>query len=571
MTDNEIVAGLLEEFADRLEAKDVEYKPRAYRRAADGVRDHPDSVSVLAEEGPEALQAIDGVGEAIAVKIHEYVTTGTIEELETLREEIPVDMDALTRVEGLGPKRVGALYEALGVETLDELEAAAEAGEICEVPGFGETSERNILEGIPFARSAAKRHLLNEVRPAAEEILEAVRSLASVDRASVAGSIRRWRPTIGDIDVLVATEAPGEIVAAIEGFGFVGEVIEAGERKASVRTGQGLRADFRFVDPGSYGAALVYFTGSKDHNVQLRQRAIDRGLKVNEYGVFRGDDRRAGETENDVYGALDLPWIPPEIREARGEIEAAAAGALPDLVETEALRGDLHVHTAWSDGRATVEEMIHAAEEFGHEFVAITDHAVGPGVVADTGLDGPALREQADAVTEAASGASIEVFHGVEVNIDATGELSLPDDVLAELDLVVASPHAALDQDREPATDRLVRAVEHPSVDVLGHPTGRKLGQRAGLTIDVERVAASAADAGVALEVNSYPDRLDLNGQAVHSAIQMGAEIAISTDAHVPREFALLEYGCHTARRGWAEDADVLTTSGVGAVRSRLH
>ncbi len=570
MSANETVADLLEEFADRLEATDVEYKPRAYRRAADGVRDHPASVKTLAESGTDALEEIDGVGEAIAAKIHEYVTTGTISELEALRADIPVDMDALTRVEGLGPKRVGALHEALGIETLDDLEAAATAGEIRTVSGFGEVSERNILEGIPFARSAARRHLLSEVRPVADDVLAAVVDLESVDRASVAGSIRRWRPTIGDVDVLVATADPTAVAEALDGFAFVSEIIESGDRKASIRTIEGLRTDFRFVDPDAFGAALVYFTGSKDHNVQLRQRAIDRDCKVNEYGVFRDEDRLASDTEQAVYAALDLEWIPPELREARGELEAAATGALPDLLEREALRGDIHVHSDWSDGRATIDEMVEAAADFGHEYVAITDHAVGPGVVADTGLDATALREQADAVATAAESASIDVYHGVEVNIDADGSLSLPDDALEALDLVIASPHAALDQPADVATDRLVRAVEHPAVDVLGHPTGRKLGHRPGLPVDVERVATAAAAADVALEVNSHPVRLDLDGQAVQTAIHCDAPVAISTDAHVPREFDHLRYGVHTARRGWAEAGDVVTARSPASFRDWL-
>ncbi|MFW6448855.1 MAG: PHP domain-containing protein, partial [Halobacteriota archaeon] len=421
------------------------------------------------------------------------------------------------------------------------------------------------------ARSAAARHLLSEVRPVVDEILETLEVLPEVDRCSVAGSIRRWRETIGDIDVLISTTDAPAVSEALGDLAFVGERLEAGERKASVRTTGGIRADFRFVDPSTYGAALVYFTGSKDHNVQLRQRAIDRGLKVNEYGVFRGEDRLAGGTEAVLYEELDLAWIPPELREARGEVEAAASGGLPDLLTASDLRGDLHAHTDWSDGRSTVEEMVAGAEAFGHDYVAITDHAVGPGVVADAGLDADRLREQAEVVSAVAGDAELEVFHGVEVNIAADGALSLPDGVLEELDLVIASPHAALDQDRETATDRLVRAVEHPAVDVIGHPTGRKLGRREGLPIDVERVAAAAAAAGVALEVNSHPVRLDLAGEAVQTAIATGADVAISTDAHVPREFELLRYGLHTARRGWAEASDVVTTRDAAALREWLH
>jgi len=575
MTDDGGIARLLEEFADLLEAKGVEYKPRAYRRAAENVRDHPGSVADLAAGGRDAVAEVEGVGDAISAKVVEYVETGTVEELEELREELPVEMGALTSVEGVGPKTVGTLYEALGVRTLDDLESAARAGEIREVEGFGAKTEENILEGIAFARRARGRSLLSEARPRGEAVREYLAGLVAVEECELAGSIRRWRPTVGDVDVLAASEDGEAVVDAFTGWPEAGTVIEAGTGKASVRA-SGVRVDLRVVDPSEFGAALQYFTGSKDHNVRLRNRTIDRGLKMNEYGVFdvpegaegeRAGERLAGETEASMYDALDLQWIPPELREDRGEVAAAAAGELPDLLSLADVRGDLHVHTDWSDGTESVEGMVAGAAEFGHDYVAITDHATGPGMVGGVGLDDDRLREQLSAVRDVAGEADIDVFAGVEANIGADGSVSVADDVLADLDLVVASPHAALDGD---GTDRLVAAAEHPHVDVVGHPTGRRLTERAGLDVDVERLAAVAADHGTALEVNANPRRLDLHGGAVRTALDAGATVAVDTDAHRTTAYEFVRYGVHTARRGWAQRGDVLNARDADGVREFL-
>jgi DNA polymerase (family 10) len=581
MSRNDEVAALFEEFADLLEAQDVSYKPQTYRRAAENIREFGQPIEAVAAEGQSALAEIDGVGDAISSKIVEYVETGTIEELEEARADLPVEMAALTRVEGVGPKTVGRLYEALGVETLDDLETAAREGKIREVKGFGAKTEENILENIPFAREARERSLLGEARPVADDLLAFLAGHEAVAEAEVAGSIRRWRETIGDVDVLVASEDPARVLAAFTDWEDATTVIESGTSKASVRV-DGLRVDLRVVVPNEYGAALQYFTGSKEHNVTLRNRAIARGLKMNEYGVFdvsdvedpdagqRVGERVAGRTEEEMYAALELAWMPPELREDTGEVEAAAADDLPTPVATDEIRGDLHTHTDWSDGRATLDEMLAAAAERGYDYYAVTDHATGPGMVGGVGLSDEELAEQASVVDEAAAAVDVEVFHGVEANIDAEGELSVGDDLLDRLDIVVASPHAALDQGREEATDRLVRAVEHPAVDVLGHPTGRLLNRRAGLELDYERIAAAAADAGTALEVNANPHRLDLSGTGVRAAVDAGAIVVVNTDAHAPAELDYVRYGVHTARRGWAESADVLNTWRATDVRSFL-
>jgi len=585
---NEAVARLFEEYADRLEAGGDDYRPRSYRRAAENVREYPAPVEDLAAEGEDALREIEGVGESIAAKIDEYVHTGTIERIEEAREELPVDMEALTRVEGVGPKTVGDLYRELGVTDLDDLGAAARAGEIRELAGYGEKTESNILENVAFARESGKRAPIGEARPIVEAVLAHLREGDAVGRCDAAGSLRRWRETVGDVDVLAAGRDHGAVLERFLGWDGVEEVIESGTAKASVRTTGSLasdrltagtdrrtRVDLRVVDPGEWGSALQYFTGSKNHNVRLRTHAIERDLKVNEYGVFdvsdaavpddgrRAGDRVAGETEAGVYGALGLDPIPPELREGDGEIEAAREGSLPDLVEPGEMRGDLHTHTDWSDGGHTVAEMVEGAAAVGHEYVAITDHASGPGVVGGMGLSDGEIRDQIDEIEAAASDAGIEVFAGIEANIGADGGVSVGEDVLAELDIVVASPHAGLGGD---GTDRIVAAIEHPEVDVVGHPSGRLVNERPGLDLDVGAIADAAARTGTALEVNANPSRLDLWDGAVRIAVEAGAPIAIDTDAHTPAAYDLLEYGVHAARRGWAETADVLNARDAGGL-----
>ncbi|GGN14474.1 helix-hairpin-helix domain-containing protein [Halarchaeum nitratireducens] len=582
MSRNAEVAAVLDEYADLLEAMGDDYRPSVYRRAADNVRDHPEAIEDLVDEGADAVERIDGVGEGIADHVVDYVETGSFAELEDARDELPVEMDALTRVEGVGPKTVKKLYDALGVTTLDDLEDAAESGEISGVSGFGAKTEANIREGIPFARQAGERALLGETRPLADDVVDHLETHDAVERAAIAGSIRRWRETNGDVDVLAASDAGQRVGDHLADWERVGDVIETGETKTSVRV-DGLRVDLRVVVDAEFGAALQYFTGSKAHNVTLRNHAIAQGKKVNEYGAFdiadvddpdagqRVGDLLAAETEAGVYDALGLPWIPPELREDRGEIDAAREGALPDLVAEDDLRGDLHVHTDWSDGGHSLREMIEAAAEFGHDYVCITDHAEGPGVFGDSGLSDADLREQMDAVDDVRDDVAVEVLHGVEANVDADGDVgSVSDDVLADLDLVIASPHSGLGDDGGDRTARLVAAVEHPRVDVLGHPSGRLLTERPAMAFDAAALAAAAADAGTALEVNANYHRLDLWGTAVRAAVDAGATIAVDTDAHSPAEYAQRPYGVHTARRGWAEAGDVLNARDADGLRAFL-
>ena len=568
MSRNAEIAALFYEYADLLEAQDVEYKPNTYRRAAESIQEHPTAIEDLASEGKDTVEGIDGVGDAISSKVIEYIETGEIEELEEERAKLPVAMDELTSVEGVGPKTVGTLYHELGVENLADLEKVASAGEIQKLDGFGAKTEENILDGLEFARKARERELLGDTRPLADDLLDYLRDQGEIESAEVAGSIRRWRETSGDVDVLASSADLEGVVERFTDFERVERVIESGENKASVVAG-GIRVDLRVVVPDEFGSALQYFTGSKAHNIRFRNRALDRDLKVNEYGIFdvsdiedtsgqRAGERVAGETEESMYGALDLGWIPPELREDTGEIDAGARGELPDLIEAGDVRGDLHTHTDWSDGTESIPEWIASAEEFGHEYLCISDHATGPGMVGGVGLSDEDLIEQVDEIREAATDAAIEVFSGVEANIDAEGGLSVSEDVLSELDLVIASPHSALDMDPEDATERLVEAISHPETDILGHPTGRLLTRRPGLDPDLQAISEAAADHAVALEINANPSRLDLWGRAVKVAVEAGATIAINTDAHSKNEFENMRYGVHTARRGWVEREDVL-------------
>jgi len=585
MSYNDEIARLLYEFADRLEADGVEYKPNAYRRAAENIADHPEPIDQLAMSGQAEVEKIDRVGDAIASKVVEYFETGEIAELSELRESMPVDMAALTSVEGVGPKTVGTLYEALDITDLDELETAAEAGEIQEIKGFGAKTEQNILDNIPFARQSQQRERLGDARPIADRLLDYLDSVDAIERVEVAGSIRRWKDTIGDVDVLTASEDSQAVVDAFTEWEAADDIIEAGSHKSSLRADD-VRVDLRVVVPEEFGAALQYFTGSKDHNVRLRNVAIDQERKLNEYGVFdvsgldsnpeestdedarREGIRLGGETEAEMYEALGLPWIPPELREDTGEIQAATEGELPDLLEQAAIRGDLHTHSEWSDGRYTIREMAEAAANRGYAFHAVTDHAAGAGIIESIGLTDEDLREQADEIAAVRDEVDIELLHGVETNIEADGSLSTSTDLLADLDVVVASPHSALDQDTETATERICKAIREPTVDIIGHPTGRMINSREGLPLDVTTVAECAAEHGTALEVNANPLRLDFHGEAVRAVVEAGGTIAINTDAHGPGAFDNVRYGVQTARRGWAEADDVINTWDSDRLRS---
>ncbi|MFW5984140.1 MAG: DNA polymerase/3'-5' exonuclease PolX [Halobacteria archaeon] len=541
---------MLDEFADLLEAKGVEYKPRAYRNAAESVR----------EASPDALEepkTIPDVGDAIASKIQEFRETGSVGELDELRDEVPVDIEALTRVEGVGPKTVGKLYDAIGVTDLDELEEAARKGRVRNVEGFGEKTEENILDGIPFARQAGKRKPLGKSLPRARELVERVKEAEAVERAVAGGSVRRRKETTGDIDIVVVSTDREATADAVADWDV--ELVQKGDRKTSFRR-DGEDVDLHLVEEDEFGSALQYFTGSKKHNVKTRDVAIGEGLKLNEYGVWENetDERVAGKTEEGVYDALGMEYVPPELREDRGEVEAALNGNIPDLVTVEDLLGELHSHTERTDGGATLEEMVAGAVERGLDYLAVTEHTEALGVVG--GLSDDELLALADDIRALDEESDIQLLAGAEANILKDGTLDVSDDVLAQLDIVVASVHNGMEMEVDEATERLVSAIEHDEVDVLGHPSGRLINSREGYGYDFDSVLDTADREGVALELNANPRRLDIRDTQVRRCVERGVPVAVNTDAHTPSEFGYVEYGVATARRGWAEADDVLNT-----------
>jgi DNA polymerase (family 10) len=569
---NEEVAHVFEAIADLLEIKgESVYRVISYKRAAESIRAQGRRLEDLQREG--RLREIPGVGEAIGAKIDELLTTGKLEFFERLADEVPAGLIDVLKVSGVGPKKAARFWKELGVTSVPELEAAARAGQLRELPGMGARSETAILESIErLARRQAGRIGIGIARPMAERLVEKLKALPGVTAAEPAGSVRRWRETVGDLDLLVGAPAPDEVLQAFVGFDEVERVLGQGDTKASVEVVGGLRVQLWVHPPERFGSALQYATGSQAHNVSLRERALERGLSLSEHGLKSsegGEILCAGE--EDVYRALGLPWIPPELRESLGEIEAAEAGQLPALVTEGDLRGDLHAHTDWSDGRASVEGMAEAAVQLGLSYLAITDHS--PSLGALNGLSPARLRQQRreiDRVQEQI-GESTKLLQGAEVEILADGRLDYDDDVLAQLDLVIASLHVSLRQPRDQITQRLIGAIANPHVDIIGHPTGRLLGSRSASDVDLEPVFAAAADHGVVLEINAQPDRLDLNDALSRRAWQVGCLLSINTDAHRPDEFRFRRYGVGMARRAWLPAQAVLNSRSADEVLAWLR
>jgi len=569
---NEEVAHVFEAIADLLEIKgESVYRVISYKRAAESIRAQGRRLEDLQREG--RLKEIPGVGEAIGAKIDELLTTGKLEFYERLADEVPPGLIDVLKVSGVGPKKAARFWKELGVTSVPELEAAARAGQLRELPGMGARSETAILESIErLARRQVGRIGIGIARPMAERLVEKLKALPGVTAAEPAGSVRRWRETVGDLDLLVGAPAPDEVLQAFVGFDEVERVLGQGDTKASVEVVGGLRVQLWVHPPERFGSALQYATGSQAHNVSLRERALERGLSLSEHGLKSdegGEILCAGE--EDVYRALGLPWIPPELRESLGEIEAAEAGQLPALVTEGDLRGDLHAHTDWSDGRASVEGMAEAAVQLGLSYLAITDHS--PSLGALNGLSPARLRQQRreiDRVQEQI-GESTKLLQGAEVEILADGRLDYDDDVLAQLDLVIASLHVSLRQPRDQITQRLIGAVANPHVDIIGHPTGRLLGSRSASDVDLEPVFAAAADHGVVLEINAQPDRLDLNDALSRRAWQVGCLLSINTDAHRPDEFRFRRYGIGMARRAWLPAQAVLNSRPADEVLAWLR
>ncbi len=566
---NSDIATIFSRVADLLEIENANpFRVRAYRNAARVISGMGRSIPEMVSEDAD-LTELPGIGADLSKKIREIVETGTLKQLGEIEKRVPPSLADLLGIPGLGPKRVGTIHRELGIETLDGLREAAEAGRIRELEGFGEKTEGQILAGIgAAAEGGGKRVKLADAEEFAEPLVAYLREAPGVKAIAVAGSYRRRKETVGDLDILVTQRRDAEIMERFVAYDDVDRVVSRGQTRSTVILRSGLHVDLRAVAAVSYGAALHYFTGSKAHNVAVRRMAIKQGLKVNEYGVFREDVRIAGKTEEAVYEAVGLPYIPPELRENRGEIEAAGSGELPELITEADIRGDLHAHTKATDGRHSIEEMARAARDRGYAYLGITEHSKQVSVADGMGADRLAdhIRE-IEKVNDRIDG--ITLLKGVEVDILADGSLDLPDGILSELDLVIASIHYRFGLSDDRQTERLLAAMDNPHVSILGHPTGRLIGEREPMGIDMNRVMAKARDRGVCLELNAFPDRLDLSDIHCQMAREAGVRVVISTDAHSTDGLGMMRYGVGQARRGWLTPADVLNTAGLDAVRSR--
>lgn len=566
--ENPEVAQVFEEVADLLDIQaENPFRVRAYRNAARTIRDLS---ARLADMPPEKLEELDGIGKDLAGKIQTILQTGDLPFRQELRQQVPPGLRELITVPGLGPRRAQALHQRLRIGSLDDLRQAAQKHRIRRLPGFGAKMEEKILQALEGREESGRRVLLAEAKVFAHAVVRHLKQAPGVGHVEVAGSFRRHRETVGDLDVLITCRRAGPVMDHLADYEAVAEVLARGKTKMSVRLRNGLQLDLRVVADASYGAALQYFTGSKQHSIQLRRRALERGLKVNEYGVFRGQRRMAGRTEEDVYQAVGLPWIPPELREARGEIEMALEGRLPKLLELDDLRGDLHLHTTATDGRASLEAMVEAAQERGYNYIAITDHSKR--VTMARGLDARRLRRHWKTIEKLAGRVKgLTILKGVELDILEDGTLDLPDAVLKDADWVVASIHYGQNQPREQITRRLLNAIRNPYVKAIGHPTGRLIGKRKGYDVDLETVFQAAADYGCLFELNSQPDRLDLNDVALTAAKERGVRIVVNTDAHSVEELGNMEFGVYQARRAGLEAKDVANTRSLAQFRKLLR
>jgi DNA polymerase (family 10) len=566
---NADVADLFEEIADLLEIEGANpFRVRAYRNAARTVRSLAVEVSQMLGRG-EKLTDLPGIGEDLAGKIKEIVETGKSRMLDKLHKTLPPALSELLKIPGLGPKRVGVLFHELDIETLDQLHRAAMDGRIQKLPGFGAKTERRILESIAARAAKPERFKLAVAAQYADALVEYLKATPGVERVVVAGSFRRAAETVGDLDILVTAKRSGEVMDRFTTYDEVAEVSAKGPTRSTVVLRSGLQVDVRVVPEESFGAALYYFTGSKAHNIAARRIGQKKGLKINEYGVFRGQKRIAGETEDQIFKLLGLHFIPPELRENRGEIEAAAKGPLPRLVEESDLRGDLHIHTKYTDGRNTIREMAEAARKRGLDYVAVTEHSKRLGMA--KGLDVKRLAKQMEEIDRLnEEGLGITILKGIEVDILEDGSLDLPDKALAGLDLVIGAVHGAFKLSREKQTERILRAMERPHFTMLAHPSGRLIPTREPYDVDMGRVIRAAKARGCFLELNAHPERLDLIATHCQMAKAEGVLVSVNSDAHSVQDYTNLRFGVGQARRGWLEKADVLNTRPLKALKPLL-
>jgi DNA polymerase (family 10) len=564
--ENKEIARVLWETADLMEiAAEDGFRIRSYRNGATAVEGYPERIVDILRDPERKITDIPGIGKGLAVVLAEIADHGSCERRDLLLEKFPPTALEFLKIQGLGPKSIALIFEHFRISTIDELERLCQEQKLRTLPRMGAKLEEKVLRSIAGYRQRTGRYLLSYAEGVAEELGEVLRAVPGVDAVTPAGSLRRGRETVGDLDLLVTGPAATEALATFTSYPRVEEVLARGENKASAKVGrEGLQVDVRTLPPDTFGAAMQYFTGSKDHNVAIRTRAVKMGLKLSEYGLFRvaDDVRIAGETEEGIYRALGLAWIPPELRENTGEIEAAEQGRLPELVELGDIKGDLHMHTTETDGRATLEEMAEAARALGYQYIAITDHSKALSMT--NGLDEKRVVEFARRVRQLdGAGLGIRVFSGIECDILKDGAMDLADDALAELDLVIGSVHSHMNQESGEMTDRLLRALECPHLRIVGHPTGRILLHRDPFPFDFERVVTEAVRRGVWLEINASPERLDLHGTLIRTAKAKGAKFTVSTDAHHPKQLANMRYGVVTARRGWLGPDDILNTRGA--------
>lgn len=570
---NNQLAKIFNEIADILSADRVAFKPLAYRKAArvlEGFEE--DAAAVYARGGLKAIEEIPGIGTSIGAKIEEYIKEGKIDYYQELKSHLPVNWEELVAVEGVGPKRAKLLYEKLGVKNLADLEVAARAGKIAVIPGFGKKSEQNILQGVEFRKRSRGRFLLGNILPQAQTVKSGLEEIEALERVEFAGSLRRRKETIGDVDILAVAKASaskaaiGGVMDYFTSMPEVEKIWGKGQTKSSVRMRDGFNMDLRILDPGSYGAALQYFTGSKDHNIALRRRAQELGLKLSEYGLFRGSKAIAGRNEKEVYEKLGLRWIEPELRENTGEIEAARSGKLPAIIGYGDLRGDLHCHSDWDGGHDSINDIALAAMAMGYKYVGIADHTKFLKI--ENGLDERALEKRNKEIDKLndlleKKGEGFKILKGCEANIMPDGSIDIGDDALGQLDFAIAGIHSNFKMDRTQTTERLIRAMENKNIDIISHPTGRLINQRPEYQIDFEAICAAAKKTGTILEINSYPDRLDLNDAHIRRAKDYEVKMVIDTDAHDIGHLRFAELGIAQARRGWAEAADIINTYAV--------
>ena len=559
---NQEIAKILSGIARYLEMESVPFKPYAYEKAAITVESLEEDIGqIYREGGTRALEEIPGVGKGIAERIEEYLKTGKIKDYERMKKRLPINLDEISAVEGMGPRKAKVLYEKLKIKNLKELEKAAKAHKITPLFGFGEKTEKNILEGIEFLKRSKGRFLLGEILPKAKEVYEKLENLKEVEKVDMAGSVRRRKETIGDLDFLVISKSPSKVMDFFVSLPGVVKVWGKGATKASVRLKEGYDMDIRVLSAKQYGAALQYFTGSKEHNIALRKIAIDKGYKLSEYGLFSGSRMIAGATEEEIYHKLGMAWVSPEMREDHGEVEAALNEKLPQLVELKDIKGDLHVHSSWDGGVNSIKELAEAAMAIGYEYIGIADHTKFLRI--EHGLNERQLKrrnQEIDKINEGFKNKDLrfKILKGCEANIMADGSIDINNKTLAELDYAIAGIHSQMKMSREQMTQRMIRAMRNPHVDIISHPTGRILKRREEFEIDFEKILKVAKEVGTILEINAYPERLDLNDINIRRAKEAGVKMIINTDAHQKDQLRFMEYGVFQARRGCAEKEDII-------------